>query len=71
MNHLRERGDLPEVLTVPEVMAVLRLSRNSVYAAIRAGEIPVVRIGRRLLVPRVRLEQLLESDRPDQQTDSR
>jgi excisionase family DNA binding protein len=48
------------VLTVEEAAAMLRISRQSAYAAIRAGELPTVRIGRRLLVPRHRLEQLLD-----------
>ena len=55
---------LPPVLTVPEAAKVLRLGRNSLYQAIREGEIPVIRIGRRLLIPRARLEQLLMAEKP-------
>lgn len=47
------------VLTVEEAGALLRLSRGSAYAAARRGEIPTLRIGRRLLVPRARLTELL------------
>ena len=47
------------VLTVEEAAAVLRISRQSAYAAARAGELPTVKIGRRLLVPRARLLALL------------
>ena len=56
--------DLPEILTVAEAGRVLRLGRNSAYEAVRRGEIPSVRIGRRLLVPRVALERLLATAGP-------
>lgn len=47
--------------TVDEVAAVLGISRGSAYAAVNRGEIPSVRINRRLLVPRERLHQFLNS----------
>ena len=41
-------GDRPEVLTVPEVAAMLRLGRRACYEAIQRGDIPgVLRIGER------------------------
>ena len=51
-----------KVLTVEEAAQFLRISRQSAYQAVRAGEIPTVKIGRRLLVPRRRLEQMLDGD---------
>jgi excisionase family DNA binding protein len=51
---------LPPVLTVTEAATLLRISRNSAYEAARRGEIPTIRLGRRLLVPRAALERLLE-----------
>jgi excisionase family DNA binding protein len=48
-------------LTVPEVAEALGLSRMSAYAAVRAGAIPSIRIGRRLLIPRLALDLLLET----------
>lgn len=51
--------DHPEVLTVTEAAGVLRLSRNGAYAAVQAGHLPVIRMGRRILVPRAALERLL------------
>lgn len=53
-----------EVLTVLETAQLLRLSRNATYEAIKRGEIPVLRIGRRLLVPRLALLRLLEGIKP-------
>jgi excisionase family DNA binding protein len=49
----------PTVFTVFEVARILRLGKISVYQAIERGEIPYVRIGRRILIPRHALEQLL------------
>lgn len=46
-------------LTVEEAGALLGISRAFAYEAVRRGEIPSIRIGRRVLVPRVALERLL------------
>ncbi len=46
-------------LTVDEAAAHLGVGRNAAYEAIRRGEIPALRIGGRILVPRVALERLL------------
>ncbi len=51
--------DRPLVLTVPEVAAALRISRNSAYEAIRRGEIRALRFGRTLRVPAAEVERLL------------
>jgi excisionase family DNA binding protein len=45
--------------SVPQAAEVLGIGRNQAYEAIRRGEIPAVRIGNRLLVPRLALEQRL------------
>jgi excisionase family DNA binding protein len=47
-------------LTVEEVAATLGISRAFAYEAVRRGEIPSIRIGRRVLVPRAALEKLLD-----------
>jgi excisionase family DNA binding protein len=47
------------VMTLYEVAALLRISRGSAYEAARRGEIPTIRIGRRLLVPTDALERML------------
>ncbi len=46
-------------LTVDETAKCLGIGRNSAYEAIARGEIPVVKIGKRLLVPKAALEILL------------
>ena len=48
-------------LTVEEAAAALGLSRAFTYEAVNRGEIPSIRIGRRILVPKVALDRLLES----------
>jgi excisionase family DNA binding protein len=53
---IKPRG---RVITVAEVAALLRISRGSAYEAAKRGEIPTIRIGRRLLVPREGFERLL------------
>ena len=48
------------VLTVRQTAKLLNLSRSSAYEAIHRGQIPSIKIGRRLLVPRAALERMLE-----------
>ncbi len=45
--------------TIPETARILGVSRSSAYQAVRVGEIPTIKVGRRLLVPKVALERML------------
>ena len=54
--------DLPPILTVEQTAKLLGISRGLAFAAVRSGDIPSVRIGRRILVPRERLRQMLGFD---------
>ncbi len=45
--------------TIEEVAKMLGIGRSSAYQAVRVGEIPTIRVGRRLLVPRLALEKML------------
>jgi excisionase family DNA binding protein len=54
--------NLPAVLTVEEAAQVLRIGRGAAYEGVRAGEIPAVRIGRTIRVPRSRLLALIDGD---------
>jgi len=47
INEIRDRA----VLSVPEAGAVLGLGRSASYEAARRNEIPVLRLGRRRVVP--------------------
>ncbi len=46
-------------LTVEEAAEILGISRNSAYALAKTRELPTIRLGRRLVVPRAALERLL------------
>jgi excisionase family DNA binding protein len=45
--------------SVEEAGKILGVCRNSAYALARSGELPTIRMGRRLLVPREALDRLL------------
>lgn len=54
-------ADSALVLTVPEVARTLGISRSFAYELVAAGELPSIRLGRRVVVPRRRLETFLEA----------
>ena len=47
------------VLTVDEAAYLLNISRGLAYELVARGELPAVRLGRRIVIPRVVLEELL------------
>ena len=51
------------VFTVEEVAQLLRVSRAFAYELLTRGELPCIRLGRRILVPRRALERFIE-ERP-------
>jgi len=55
-----ETGNGKGTYTVVEAARRLGLSRNSVYQAINRGELPFLKIGKRLLIPAIPLERLLD-----------
>ena len=54
-------GDDRLVLSVAEAGALLGLSRAFAYELVARGELPVVRFGRRIVVPKAALLELLSS----------
>ena len=66
----RMLSEFGEVLTVEEAATVLRISRASAYEAARMWRVtqseglPVIQIGRRLLVPKNALEEMLRGSSP-------
>jgi excisionase family DNA binding protein len=52
------RKTVRQTYSVEETARILGLSVKSTYAAIKRGEIPVVRIGGRIFVPKARLNAL-------------
>lgn len=51
-------------ITVGEAAERLGISRTSAYKCATAGQIPTVRLGRRVLVPLARLVAMLDDDPP-------
>lgn len=50
---------VPHALTVEEAGILLGVCKDSVYAAIASGDVPHLRIGNRLVVPKLKLAPLL------------
>jgi hypothetical protein len=59
---LGSQWDDRDAFTVDEAGQILGLSRASAFAAAKRGDIPTIRIGKRLIVPRRALERLLGAD---------
>ena len=53
------------VLTVKDAMKSLGMSKNAVYAAVAAKQIPSIRVGSKILIPRTQFERLLGRE-PDE-----
>lgn len=47
-------------ISVPEAGKILGVGRQAAYEAVHRGEIPAIRIGRLLRVPRAAFERMLE-----------
>src|SRR4029078_3746584 len=54
------RPPRPAFLTVEEVADVLRVDPVTIYRAIRAGELPAVKIRKRYVVPRRAIDMLVD-----------
>ena len=48
-----------KTLSVPEAAKALGIGRSAAYEAARTGQIPTVKIGKRILVPVAALERML------------
>ncbi|HEX2029556.1 MAG TPA: helix-turn-helix domain-containing protein [Nitriliruptorales bacterium] len=66
---LAEADRLPLTLTVEEAGELLGLSRSSAYRAAARGEIPTIRLGRRLVVPSAKLLALVGIEPSGRDTD--
>jgi hypothetical protein len=56
----RGQDDKRLVYDVPEAGEILGLNRNAACAAAKRGDIPVIRIGKLLRVPKIAFDQMLE-----------
>ncbi|RTL63699.1 MAG: DNA-binding protein [Hyphomicrobiales bacterium] len=48
-------------MTVPEAAEVLGIGRAAAYEAARSGQLPIIRVGKRVLVPVAALERMLSA----------
>jgi excisionase family DNA binding protein len=48
-----------QTMTIEEAARLLGVGRNKAYAAARSGEIPIIKIGKRILVLREPLKRML------------
>ena len=60
--------ELPPTISVERAGELLGISRRSAYRAAANGELPSVKLGRRILVPTARLLALLGADEADSRT---
>ena len=54
--------ELPDVLTVREAANVLRVGAHTIYEAVQQNQLPCVRMGRRILIPKIQILKLLDAD---------
>ncbi len=64
MVKLKNVGEERLTLTIDECARLLGIGRNTAYDRVKTGELPVLKIGRRLLVPKRALEKLLQEGKP-------
>jgi excisionase family DNA binding protein len=55
-------ADERPTLSVMEAGRLLGLSKASIYHAVQSGEVPSIRVGRRLLIPTASLRKMLGLD---------
>lgn len=60
---MKDQTDNRLVYDVPEAGALLGMSRQSAYAAAARGDLPTIRIGKLLRVPKAALEAMLNQVR--------
>ncbi len=58
LTHLQDRA----TISVSDAATLLGISRNTAYEAARTGQLPILRLGRRLLVPVPALLRMLEDE---------
>jgi excisionase family DNA binding protein len=56
----KEKSEESAVMTVPEAGAKLGLSRQGAYNAAARGDLPVLRFGKLMRVPKAAIERMLE-----------
>lgn len=50
-------------MTVDEAAKVLGLSRSAAYDSVARGEIPSLRFGRKIVIPKAAIEKMLQGEK--------
>lgn len=50
----------PATMTVDEAARLLGVGRNLAYQAVREGQLPAIRLGKRIVIPRAAVLAMLE-----------
>ena len=58
----RPNNDNKLCYTVPEAAELLGFSRNFGYELAKTGQIPILRFGKRMVVPKAKFDKMLEKD---------
>ena len=61
VNNYKNYSELPLTLSVPEVAAVLGISRAGAYELVNSASFPKVKIGKRILVPKDKFIEWLDA----------
>ena len=61
VNNYKNYSELPLTLSVPEVAAVLGISRAGAYELVHSASFPKVKIGKRILVPKDKFIEWLDA----------
>ncbi|HYK89795.1 MAG TPA: helix-turn-helix domain-containing protein [Acidobacteriota bacterium] len=56
----KQKSEKQKTYSIAEVGEMLGIGKNAAYNAAHRGEIPTLKIGGRILVPKVALDRLLE-----------
>ena len=56
--------NVPRAYTVEQVAAILRVSKSTVYKCVETGQLPSLRLRRRIVIPVEAIEALLSGTRP-------
>ena len=61
----------PRTYSVPEAARILGICRAAAYAAARTGELPSIRIGKRVVVPKATLDEMIANPRGSKDSNGR
>ena len=60
MEKMRAPREVPEIVSVRELMVILHIGRNSAYALLKSGEIASLRVGKKYIIPLASVSEYLD-----------